>query len=68
MSIAAEAQALEVRTPGSNASLFEFGHAFEAWCYPPDPPVHEPFYEELIGEQTEPEDLDASLDLRIFSL
>lgn len=68
MSIATAAQALEVQTPGSNASLFDFGHAFEAWCDPPDPPAYEAFYEELIGEKTEPEGLDASLDVRILSL
>jgi hypothetical protein len=63
MSIATAAQAL-----GSNASLFNFGHAFEAWCDPPDPPASEAFYQELIGEQIEPEGLDASLDVRILSL
>jgi hypothetical protein len=45
MSIATEAQDREDPTPGSNASVVEFGQAFPAWG---DPPSYEP-YEELIG-------------------
>jgi hypothetical protein len=64
MSIATEAQDREDPTPGSNASVVEFGQALPAWG---DPPSYEP-YEELTGEQTEPVGLDESRDLRILSL
>lgn len=56
---------LVVDRTASGTSLSVFRQAFEAWY---DPPAYEPGYEEIVGDQTEPEGLDECLELRISSL